>query len=114
MSDNPGGYGPPRLEGYSVEHAPRAEMAAAEGTAGEIRVTLSGEGFMDRAMPLMIMIGNLWVTKYQIAPDERSVVCFLDEMPEEGAVISVWYGGGERVELPERFSRSRVPGGGVE
>jgi len=117
MSDNLGGYGPPQLQGYSVEPAPQVEKMAtaraAERAAGEVRVTLTGEGFMDRAMPLIIMIGGLWVTKYQISPDGRSVTCFLDEMPEEGAVISVGYGGEERVKLPERFSRSRVPGGGL-
>ncbi len=117
MSDKLGGYGPPRLDGYSVEHAPRAETAAARATAGtvrEIRVTLHGDGFVARAMPLVITIGGVWVRRYKIAPDRRSVICFLDEMPEDGAVISVGYGGEERVELPERFSRSRVPGGGVE
>ena len=64
-------------------------------------------------MPLMITIGDVWVTRFKIAPDRRSVVCFLDEMPEEGAVISVGYGGEKRVELPERFSQSRVPGRGA-
>lgn len=114
MNDNSGGYGPPKLEGYSVEHAPRVKMGVAravEGTAREISVTLTGEGFMDRAMPLIITIGDIWVMKYQIALDGRSVVCFLDEIPEEGAVISAGYGGEKRVELPERFSLSLVPGG---
>ena len=113
MSKESSGFRPPRLEGYSVELEPSLPTAslAAVGPEREVRVILHGENFVARAMPLVIMIGGVPVSRYQIAPDQNSVVCFLDEMPEDGSVISVGYGGEERVELPERFSQSRVSGG---
>lgn len=118
MSDKSHGYGPPKLDGYSVEpETPKATALRAEATAEvehKFRVTLHGSGFIARAMPLVVMIGDLWIQRLKIAPDGRSVTCFLDEMPEEGAVISVGYGGDERVELAERFSRNRVSEGDIE
>lgn len=112
MSDDPRGYGPPRLEGYSVEPEAGTALRAPAEAEREIRLTLHGSGFIARAMPLIILIGDVWVRRYKIAPDGQSVLCFLDELPEEGVVISVGYSADERVELPERFSRSRVPEGG--
>lgn len=118
MSDKPHGYGPPRLDGYSVDpgaHTATALRAGADETVEhKIRVTLHGSGFIARAMPLVVMIGDVWVQRLKIAPDGQSVTCFLDEIPEEGAVISVGYGGEQRVELPERFSQSRVSEGDTE
>lgn len=104
------GFRPPQLEGYNVETQTDARVASLDSaeTSSEIRITLFGANFVTRAMPLVITIGNVTVTRYQIAPDEQSVTCFLDEMPEEGSIISVGYGGEERTELPERFSRSRL------
>lgn len=114
MSEGTSGFRPPQLDGYSVERGPSQAPESRLQAAPEqtIRIVLRGANFVTRAMPLVIMIGDAPVTQYQIASDQNSVVCFLDEMPEEGSVISVGYGGEERVELSERFSRSRISGRG--
>jgi len=124
MSNQTGGYGPPRIQGYSAERvsppategapaavtAPLARIAAAPSGAGKIRFTLHGEGFLHRAMPLVVQIGDRLFFDCTISPDETTVVCLLDELPEEGAVIRVGYGRDEMTELPERFSHSRLAG----
>jgi|SRR5215207_2553391 len=122
MPQQTSGYGPPKVEGYSIEPAPaRAVAPSAEGVAAEaeeaaaraaarrrLKLTLRGEGFITRAMPLVVAIGDVMVTDYSISPDGRTVVCFLDELPEEGATITVGYTRYDMTELPERFSRSKL------
>ncbi len=108
-----GGYLPPVLEGYSVE-APSAVPALApeaEATlAQEWKITLHGRNFFERAMMPVIRIGRVRVHKYEITPDGSAIVCYLQEVPEEGAEISVTYGPGMTATLPQRFSSSRVEG----
>lgn len=115
MSDQPGGYGPPILESYSAEFVPSPPRAAREAAAAfappRLQLTLHGRNFVVRAKMPIIMIGDVRVKEYEIMPDERTIVCYLDELPEEGAMISISYGGGQRAELPERFSRSKLAGG---
>jgi hypothetical protein len=115
MSDQPSGYEPPVLESYSVEFVPLPPSEAREATAAPARqrlqITLRGSKFVVRAKMPIIMIGNMWVKEYQVMPDERTIVCYLDELPEEGATISISYGEGKCVELPEPFSWKKVPGG---
>jgi hypothetical protein len=65
---------------------------------------------MARAMPAMVHIGDRRIDRCSIAPDGRSITCYLDEMPEEGARITVSYGRGKTGEMPEPFSRARMPG----
>jgi len=111
---------PPKLENYSVSQIP-------EGTANEIRraaapegptttqppppkfkLTLKGENFVERAMLLIIKIGDVFVEEYSVSPDQKTIVCYLDELPAEGSVISLGYGPGQTVELPERFSHAKL------
>jgi hypothetical protein len=110
MSEQSGGYGPPQLEGYQVELAPPAVLGASsdDPTQAPVRFTLRGSNFVVRAMPLIITIGELVVQHYAIAPDGQSVICYLDALPEEGAVIRAGYPGSGFVELPERFSHDRL------
>lgn len=115
MSDQPSSYGLPVLESYSVELAPSPPLESREAALAvaqpRLQITLSGRNFVERAMIPIIMIGKIQVKEYRIMPDERTIVCYLDELPEEGATISIGYGGSQRAELPERFSRSKIPGG---
>jgi hypothetical protein len=114
MSDEAGGYGPPKLESYSVEiEPPKSAAAVAEGAEAapaepRVKVILRGSYFIKRAMMLIIKIGDVWVKNYHIMPDQRTIVCFLDEIPEEGAPISIGYGGEDRAELPGGFTLGAV------
>lgn len=112
MPTQPSGYGPPKVKGYSVELEPEARRApgaaARSADRPQVKVLIHGEGFIARAMRLIIKIGDVRVKDYQVTPDQRTLICHLDEMPEEGAVITVGYGREQSVELPERFSRSKL------
>jgi hypothetical protein len=129
MPEQTGGYGPPRVHSFSAElvappaakrAAPAAAAAAAPsrarvdaavaGAAPRVRVTVRGEGFIHRAMPLIVQIGDQLVLNCEVSHDETTIVCLLDELPEDGAVIRVGYGRHEMVELPERFSHARLSG----
>jgi hypothetical protein len=111
---------PPKLEGYSVSKAaegPADETRLAAATEGltdtqvpRFQITLKGENFVERAMMLIIRIGDVQVSEYSVSPDQKTIVCFMDELPPEGSVISVGYGPGQTVELPERFSRAKLEG----
>jgi hypothetical protein len=105
---------PLKLTGYDAATT-TAPPGAAPRAAGPVavRITLQGEGFIERAMPLIVKIGDITVAGgMEFSPDQRQVTVYLDEMPEDGAVIRVGFGGDEQLaELPERFSRSRVRGG---
>jgi hypothetical protein len=106
MSDQTGGYEPPKLEGYKVDLLPETEKAAfgpAAMARHRIRITLHGENFIERAMIPIIKIGDIYIKEYNISPDGRTITGFLDEMPEEGSVISVSYGN-QSAELSKGFS----------
>lgn len=115
MADQPRGYGAPILEDYSVTREPAPEASDVEGArtrggepASRLRVTLRGRNFMERAMMPMIRIGKVWVREYQISPDGATIICYLDEVPEEGAAISISYGQGQGTVLSESFSLSKL------
>lgn len=118
MADNHG-YPPPVLESYSAEAAPPALESlvaeAVEEIEQEFKITLHGKNFFERAMMPVIKFGNVVVQKYEITPDGSSIICYLTELPEEGAEISISYAPGIKATLAERFSRSQVTsaGGGV-
>jgi len=112
MSDQKEGYKSPKLEGYEVHLPPQtrkdaSDLAAASdlsAAAGQrIRITLHGENFIERAMMPIIRIGNIRINDYQISPDGRTIVGFIDEMPEEGSAISIAYGN-QRAEFLKGFS----------
>jgi hypothetical protein len=114
MAENHG-YGPPTVHGYSAvktARAPETNLMAARASAPGVTITLHGEGFIQRAMPLILKVGDQAVMgNLQITPDQRHVTFRLERMPEEGAVIQAGYAGDELVELPERFSLSKVEEG---
>lgn len=106
MSDQTGGYEPPKLEGYELDLLPERERATfgpAAMARHRIRITLHGENFIERAMIPIIKIGDIYIKEYNISPDGRTITGFLDEMPEEGSVISVSYGN-QSAELSKGFS----------
>lgn len=106
-------YRPPVLESYSVQAPPAIHALAAESEARPVtewRITLHGRNFSERAMMPVIRIGPIRVDRYEITPDGCCIVCYLQELPEEGAEISITYGPGMTATLPQRFSRSRVEG----
>jgi hypothetical protein len=120
MADEKRGYGPPKVEGYTATLAegapPSGRLAEREAQPPSVKITLHGQGFIQRAMPLIVKIGDQAVMgNFHITPDECHVTFHLDRIPEDGAVIKVGYGGSELVELPERFSRRKLQseGGGV-
>ncbi len=104
---------PLKVTGYEASMSSPPARARAGGTersgGATVRITLHGDGFTQRAMPLIVVIGDqAVVSNLEISPDERHIVVHLDTLPEDGAVIRVGHGGDELVELPERFSRSKV------
>jgi hypothetical protein len=116
---------PPKLEDYSVSKisgGPPDEVqrvAAAEGleaapSAPRFVITLRGENFVQRALMLNIRIGDVHVNEYSISDDQKTIVCYLDELPADGSVIRVGYGPDEMVELPERFSHAKLESGELE
>lgn len=112
VTDEKHGYGPPKVHDYSVilTSAQGRESLAAEAESGHVvKITLHGEGFIERAMPLIVRIGDhVVMSGFELTSGSLSF--YLDELPEDGAVIQVGYGGEEFAELPERFSHSKVHG----
>lgn len=103
---------PPKLEGYSVTAAPQSTDAltatAEEEQPARFQIVLHGQNFITRAQMLVVRIGDVFVENYAISPDQKTIMCHLDELPEEGSVISVGYGLDDQVVLPEPFSRSKL------
>jgi hypothetical protein len=103
---------PPKLEGYSVTATPQPRAALAAKTTEEapapFQIVLHGQNFVTRAQMLAIRIGDVFVERYSISPDQQTIVCYLDELPAEGSVISVGYGADDQVVLPEPFSRDKL------
>jgi hypothetical protein len=106
------GYTPPKVEGFSatISPAPAADsLAAAETTRRKVTITLHGEDFIQRAMPLIVKIGDQVVLgNYQVTADERHLTFELDALPEDGAAILIGYGGDELMELPIRFTHEAL------
>jgi hypothetical protein len=118
VSDQKQGYGRPAIHGYNATLTGGLQKAAmlASPLAGQpvVKITLHGEGFIQRAMPLIIRIGDQVVLdNCEITDDQRTLTLHLEKLPEDGAVIQVGYGGDEMVELSERFSHSKLEGGGA-
>ena len=111
MPDETGGYAAPKLTGYSAEFVQQESGLAAGSAQEQVCITLHGDNFITRAMMLIVQIGDTWVQNKRIS-DPQTIVCYLDELPEEGARICVCYSGDEPVELEERFSHSKVSGAG--
>lgn len=105
-----------RLDSYLLEAPPPQPKKLRETGPGEaptpIRITLHGRGFKVIASDPKIMIGNVQLKDYEIMSDEATIIGYLHEIPEEGAVVSIDYGRGVRAELPERFSLSKLSGNG--
>lgn len=120
MADEKHGYGLPKVEGYTATLAeggpPAAALAERAARPPMVKITLHGQGFIHRAMPLIVRIGDQTVMgNFQITPDQCHVTFHLDRLPEDGAVIQIGYGGSELIELPERFVHSKLQreGGGM-
>lgn len=105
----------PTLESYSIAMGPQTKavrsLTAAETGPARFEITLHGENFVERAQMLAVWIGDLFVNECSISPDQKSITCYLDELPEEGSVIRVGYSPDEMVELPEPFSRTKLENG---
>jgi hypothetical protein len=118
MPEQKHGYGPPKVEGYTAtfmsEQHRQSLFAGAEGTAPQIKVTFRGEGFKERALMPVVKFGDQRAKHCEISADERSLTCYLDTLPAEGAVIQIGYGGEDLVELPERFSQNKVERGALD
>src|SRR5215510_3159724 len=109
---------PPKLASYSVSKtsggpaelrlAAAPEALTTESGLPKFQITLKGENFVERAMMLVVKIGDVHINEYSISPDQKTIVCYLDELPAEGSVISVGYGPDQMVELPERFTRDKL------
>ncbi len=117
MSDKTSGRSSLILDDYSLEATPQAEQPAANRAANlsanasaptPLRIVLRGRWFKITAADPKIMIGNVELRNYEISSDESSIVGFLDEIPEEGSIISIDYGRGIRAEMPEPFSLSKL------
>ena len=100
-------YNSPILERYSVQ-APRAgQPLGVETTAisvPEWKISLHGKNLFERAMMPIIRIGDIRVEKYEVTPDGCCIICYLSELPEDGAEISISYGPGMTSKLAQRFS----------
>lgn len=120
MPDTPSGYGPPRVDAIRVERGPQAPAGvappdAASAASGEaVRLVIQGEGFILRAMPLLVQVGDQVLSRITLSQDGRTITCQLDQIPEEGAVIRVGYPPDDMTELPERFSLSMLEPGDSE
>lgn len=104
---------PIRLEGYTLESdrpQTRGLATPADDPASllPLRITLRGQSFIIASMDPKIMIGDLEVTDFEILSDQRTIVAYLHQIPEEGATISIDYGRGASAEMPEGFSLAKL------
>ena len=95
------------LESYDLE-----EVEVPLGDAGQniraIKITIHGENIFLRALEPTVRIGDTEVLHPRIEPDERTIVGYLTDQPQEGAAIQLEYRGQEPVVLPERFTMSKL------
>lgn len=99
-----GGAGP---TGFAL--ADTADTAGA-GPALPLRIVLRGSGFRIGAQDPVIRVGDVVVRRFEISSDQRTIVGYLDEVPPEGAEISVEYPSRGRAVLPEPFTIERLGG----
>jgi hypothetical protein len=116
------GQGPAPLEvhAYSLEPVGGAgpatlAMADTAGPAGAaptlpLRIVLRGSGFRIGAQDPVIRVGDVVVRRFEISSDQRTIVGYLDQVPPEGAEISVEYPSRGRAVLPEPFTLDRLGG----
>lgn len=118
MSKEPADESAVKLHSYSLKNAAADERAAAFGTdevsALPIQITLRGRAFMVCSFDPTITIGNVQLKDFEIMSDGCTIVGYLYEIPEDGSVITIDYGAGERSELPERFSLKKLTRAGDE
>ncbi|NJL09655.1 MAG: hypothetical protein HC908_03975 [Calothrix sp. SM1_7_51] len=96
------------LDAYSLKRLDPSDIRAELSTTIPLQITLFGKGFLIISFDPQIMIGNIQLQDYEILSDEETIVGYLYETPPEGGVISIDYGLDARVELPERFSLSKL------
>jgi len=105
------------LESYSLERPdetdPRAVAAKAAGVPDPIKIIIKGQAFFIRAVDPTIMIGELELKDFEILSDLETIIGYLYETPTEGAIITLDYGAGVPAEMPEPFTITKLPGGGV-
>ena len=112
-----GAYPSPKISGFSLEReetpSPSVRRGMAETAAPSenkpVKIILHGENFIERAMFPIIRIGDLRVKKCGIAPDGKSITCYFERMPEEGAEIFVGYGAGEAAVCKQKFTCRHPP-----
>ncbi|HEY0017462.1 MAG TPA: IPT/TIG domain-containing protein [Longimicrobium sp.] len=113
------GQGPEQLEvhAYTLEAvggaAPAAlavEDAATMAPMLPLRIVLRGSGFRIGALDPVIRVGDVVVRRFEISSDQRTIVGYVDEVPPEGAEISVEYPSRGRAVLPEPFTISKLGG----
>jgi len=56
-----------------------------------MRVSIQGEEFEERAMPLVAMVGELTVDFMRVSPDGTSASGLLIEVPPQGAQLKIGY-----------------------
>jgi hypothetical protein len=119
MTQQGQGPAPLELHAYTVEPAGSAGPAAlaVADTAGTavtptlpLRIVLRGSGFRIGAQDPVIRVGDVVARRFEISSDQRTIVGYLDEVPPEGAEISVEYPSRGRAVLPEPFTIDRLGG----
>lgn len=102
------------LESYSLDPPLAEEMTFAATTEATvplpIRITLRGRGFRISANDPKIKVGDVELKDFEIMSDESTIIGYLHELPEEGAIITIDYGRGIIAEAPEVFSLDKLSG----
>jgi hypothetical protein len=102
-----------KLNVYSLSYATPEEfgMTAEALTASgrkPLKLVLCGECFFIRAADPLIKVGDIEVKNFEIKSDKCNIICYLNQVPEEGALISIDYGSGQQATMDEPFSMQNL------
>jgi hypothetical protein len=73
-----------------------------------IRIVVYGEHFPIRALEPEILVGDQKAQRVTVSRDQISILGYLLNEPEEGAVIRVRYGQSQEGVLKEAFTRKKL------
>jgi hypothetical protein len=79
------------MEDPQVTSASFTTLEQAVGPGWRVRVDISGQDFLDRAVPLVAQVGDVPVESLMVMPGGTALVGFLPEEPADGAKLALGY-----------------------
>ena len=101
---------PPRtttLESYDLDEV-EVPIGEAKRMIRAVMITIHGSNIFLRALEPVVRIGDTEIVYPRIQPDEQTIIGYVTDQPQEGAVITLEYPGLAPVAVPERYTESKL------